>query len=220
MSKENSLTIIIVEKTAKLKTLTVKDYKEEELFKKCGFKKDTDFKKQTEWTVKHDNKKYVISLYGKLEGKAGMENKTELPPPVDSKLFYGALALVGQIKDETNKKTLTNLSISLWDILYQKLYGGFENLNNDLDDNDINDDDDMNLNAKGKKGKGQKKVIKNSNNDGEDGDEESEYSDYDSEEDSEDNCTDENDANGFNDEPLVIPDISTELCEEEYDYDT
>lgn len=217
MSKENSLTIIIVEKTAKLKTLTVKDYKEEDLFKKCGFKKDTDFKKQTEWTVKHDNKKYVISLYGKLEGKAGMENKTELPPPVDSKLFFGALALVGQIKDETNKKTFVNLSIPLWDILYQKLYGGFEDLNNlshELDD--INDDDEL---PTKKKNKGQKKVIKNSNNDGEDGEEESEYSDYDSEEDSEDNCSDEIDANGYSDEPLIIPDISTELCEEDYDYD-
>ena len=33
-----------------------------------------------------------------------MENQIELPPPLDNKLFFGALALVGQVKDETNKK--------------------------------------------------------------------------------------------------------------------
>ena len=39
MTVNKSLTIIIVDKGASLKTLTVKDYKVEELYKKCGFKK-------------------------------------------------------------------------------------------------------------------------------------------------------------------------------------
>ena len=45
-----SLTILLVEKNATLKTLTVKDFKESELFKKCGFKKSEDFQKHIEWT--------------------------------------------------------------------------------------------------------------------------------------------------------------------------
>ena len=207
----NSLTIIIIEKNAKLRTLTVKDYKEEELFKKCGFKKDTDFKKQTEWFVKHDGKKYIISLYGKLEGKTGMENQIELPPPLDNKLFFGALALVGQVKDETNKKTLVNLSIPLWDKLYQKLYGGFEDIN-ELTNNDEDENNDIPTKKKSSK----KIVIKNDDEDEED---DGEYSDYDSDDDSNNNSDKDDDKNGYNDEPLVIPDISTELCEEEYDYD-
>lgn len=214
MSNPNSLSIIIIEKNAKLRSLTVKDYKEEELFKKCGFKKDTDFKKQTEWFVKHDGKKYIISLYGKLEGKAGMENQIELPPPLDNKLFFGALALVGQVKDETNKKTLVNLSIPLWDKLYQKLYGGFEDIN-ELSNNDEDENNDIPTKKKSSK----KIVIKNDDADADEEDD-GEYSDYDSDDDSNNNSDKDDDKNCYNDEPLVIPDISTELCEEEYDYDS
>jgi hypothetical protein len=214
-TKGNSLTIIIIEKTAQMKTINVKDYKEEELFKKCGFKKDTDFKKQTEWLIKYDNKKYVISLYGKLEGKSGMENKYDFPPPIDNKLFFGACALVGQLKDETNKKTLINLSIPLWDKLYEKLFGGFKDLNN-IEEGEYDDDNEIETNVKKSK-KVVKKIVSDDDLEGsEAGD--SEYSDYDSENDSDDN-ENSKDINGYNDEQLVIPDISTELCEEEYDYD-
>ena len=38
-----SLTIVIVDKSASLKTLNVKDYNVEELYKKCGFKKSDGF---------------------------------------------------------------------------------------------------------------------------------------------------------------------------------
>ena len=37
------LTIIIVEKGGSLKSLSIKDFKIEELYKKCGFKKGEDF---------------------------------------------------------------------------------------------------------------------------------------------------------------------------------
>ena len=49
------LTIIIVEKTGTLKSLAIKDFKLEELFKKCGFKKSDDFIKQVEWNSKYDS---------------------------------------------------------------------------------------------------------------------------------------------------------------------
>ena len=41
------LNVIIVERTGTLKILAIKDFKEEELFKKCGFKKAEDFLEQT-----------------------------------------------------------------------------------------------------------------------------------------------------------------------------
>ena len=68
-------TIVIVEKTGVLKNLTIKEYNEEELYKKCGFKKADDFGKQTEWNVKIDGKKYLVALFGKIDGKANTENK-------------------------------------------------------------------------------------------------------------------------------------------------
>ena len=52
------LNIILVERPGTLKMLAIKDFKEEELFKKCGFKKADDFLQQTEWTAKYDGKKY------------------------------------------------------------------------------------------------------------------------------------------------------------------
>jgi hypothetical protein len=48
------LNIIIVERTGTLKMLAIKDFKEDELFKKCGFKKADNFLKQTEWNTKYD----------------------------------------------------------------------------------------------------------------------------------------------------------------------
>jgi hypothetical protein len=69
------LTLILVEKTGELKTLNVKDYKEDELFKKCGFKKADGFSKQAEWPVKFNGQKFSIMMYGKDDGKANMENK-------------------------------------------------------------------------------------------------------------------------------------------------
>lgn len=53
------LNIIIVERTGTLKMLAIKDFKEDELFKKCGFKKAEDFLEQTVWTAKYDGKNIV-----------------------------------------------------------------------------------------------------------------------------------------------------------------
>ena len=123
-----SLTIIIVDKCASLKTLTVKDYKVDELYKKCGFKKAEDFILQVEWPVKLDGQKYLIQMYGKLDGKANMENKYDFPPPVDKNLYFGSCALVGMLRDDSNNKTYINLPIELWKKIYEKLFGGFEDL--------------------------------------------------------------------------------------------
>lgn len=63
-----NLGVIIVDKTGSLKSLTIKDYKEEELYKKCGFKKPDGFEKHTEWKIKMDGKKYIVAAYGRTEG--------------------------------------------------------------------------------------------------------------------------------------------------------
>jgi hypothetical protein len=128
MSQNKSLTIIIVDKGASLKTLTVKDYNVEDLYKKCGFKKAEGFALQVEWSVKLDGKKYLVQMYGKLDGKANMENKYDFPPPVDKNLYFGSCALVGMLRDDSNNKSLTNLSLELWNKIYEKLFGGFEDL--------------------------------------------------------------------------------------------
>ena len=114
-----SLTIILVEKNATLKTLTVKDFKESELFKKCGFKKSEDFQKHIEWTCNG----YNVSVYGKTNGRATNENKYDFPPPIDNVLFFGTCCIVAKKLGK-----MENLTLGLWEKIYEKLFGGFEDL--------------------------------------------------------------------------------------------
>ena len=125
-----ALTVLIVEKLGNVKTLSIKDYKEEELYKKCGFKKAGDFVKQTEWKkVKIDGKRYFVTLFGKTDGKAGGENKYDFPPPVDNTLLFGSCSLVAKVQEkEGGELVYTNLSVELWNKIYEKLFGGFEDL--------------------------------------------------------------------------------------------
>ena len=122
------LNIIIVERLGALKMLSIKDFKEEELFKKCGFKKAEDFVKQTSWKVKYEGEKYTVEVFAKTEGRPNSENKYDFPPPIDNKLFFGSCAIVASVLDGSGAKKFVNLSIPLWNQIYEKLFGGFEDL--------------------------------------------------------------------------------------------
>jgi len=65
--------IVIVDKGGSLKNINVKDFKIEELYKKCGFKKPDNFIKQTEWKAKYNKIQYFIEVYGKETGRANFE---------------------------------------------------------------------------------------------------------------------------------------------------
>tara|TARA_B100000674_G_C37825608_1_gene907946 strand:+ start:186 stop:734 length:549 start_codon:yes stop_codon:yes gene_type:complete len=114
---------VLIEKTSDCKEVEVKNLKIEDLYKKCGYRKVTDdFKLLTKWDVKVNGKHLHLCLYGKVHGKSGTENKTELPPPVDKELYFGTLALVNY------NEVFYDLTIEDWHQAYEKLYGGFENL--------------------------------------------------------------------------------------------
>jgi hypothetical protein len=203
-----SLSVIIVDKCGSLKTLKVKDYKVDELYKKCGFKKEEGFSLQVEWNVKLDVQKYVIKMYGKLNGKANMENKYDFPPPVDNNLYFGSCALVGMIKDNTNKLSNMNLSIDLWNKIYEKLFGGFENLALTCNEDDEEEDELKNVpkNMKTKKGGYLKDgfIVDSS-----DAEEEGSSSDND--------IDDPSYTSGeIEEEELVLEDLGSELSEESY----
>ena len=208
-----SLTIVIVDKSASLKTLNVKDYNVEELYKKCGFKKSDGFMLQVEWPIKLDGKKYIVQMYGKLDGKANMENKYDFPPPVDTKLFFGSCALVGMIRDNSNTQTYINLSLELWNKIYDKLFGGFEDLTtNCVEDDDETDElDNVPKNKKTKKGGYLKDgfVV--------DGSDTEEITGSETDDDDDDGY-ESNITNDEVDEELVLENIGSELSEEEYDY--
>jgi hypothetical protein len=208
---KQTVEIIIVEKPGTLKLLKVKDFKEEELFKKCGFKKVDGFEKQTEWTIKMDGKKYLVLAYAKLEGKANCENKYDFPPPIDTKLFFGACALVCKIKNESKSFSYVNLSLALWSKMYEKLFGGFEDLAATCieDDTEIDELDAIPADKKTKQGYLKDGFVVDS----EDTEDEN-YISSDGEDEDESGSTNSKEEES----DLDIGDIGSELSEDEYEY--
>jgi hypothetical protein len=210
-----TLTIIIVEKGGSLKQLSVKDYKKEELYKKCGFKKENGFSLQTEWNVKIDGEKYTIMLYGKIDGKAGMENKYDFPPPVDTTLFFGSCALVALSKKDnikTDNNSVINLTVPLWNKIYEKLFGGFDDLALTCGDDEEEEDELEKIpkSMKTKKGGYLKDgfVVDSSDT------EEDECSASETEDEDDTNLQKYEDI----EEEILLEDIGSELSEEEYEY--
>lgn len=206
-----NLSVIIVEKTGTLKTTTIKEYKEDELYKKCGFKKPEGFSKQTDWCIKMDGKKYMVSLFAKSDGKANAENKYDFPPPVDTVLYFGSCALVAKIKDTGSEDIFVSLTLELWNKLYEKLFGGFENLADTFLEDEEEEDELANVPAEKKTKQGYLKdgfVIDSDEDESND-----EESSYESEEYEEANSSDPQEIEG-----LVIEDIGSELSSEDYDY--
>ena len=132
----SSLKVVIVEKNGTLRNLAVKEFNINELYKKCGFKKSGDFIKQVIWSVKYEGQTYNVSLYAKTEGRHNNENKYEFPPPIDTKLFFGSCALVASLNDE-----YINLNDEMWSKMYNKLYGGFEDLSKTAEEDELEEDE-------------------------------------------------------------------------------
>ena len=117
--------VVIVSKGGSLKESSVKNFNEADLFKKGGFRKSTDFSKRIKWK-KSSNEN--VSLYAKDKGRAGSENKYELPPPIDKDLYFGSLVLVLHTGDDVNPETVDDFTCEEWKKLREKLFGGFEDL--------------------------------------------------------------------------------------------
>lgn len=207
------LNIIIVERTGTLKSLAIKEFKLEELFKKCGFKKSEDFIKQVEWNAKYDSKKYYIEVFAKTEGRPNSENKYDFPPPIDTKLFFGSCAILAYLKKENGTKCYTDLTIQLWNKIYEKLFGGFEDLAATAKEDEEEEDELANVPKEKKTKQGYLKdgfVVDSS-----EGDEDLSSSDTEISSEGGDDSEETED----NDD-IVIEDIGSELSEESYDYDS
>jgi hypothetical protein len=210
------LTIVIVEKTGDLKTLSIKDFKVEDLYKKCGFKKGDDFLKQVEWSAKYDGKKYFVEVYAKTEGRANSENKYDFPPPIDNKLFFGSCAILTYVKQNDGSKLYVDLSLQLWNKIYEKLFGGFEDLAATAAEDETEEDELANVPKEKKTKQGYLKdgfVVDSS-------DTEENVSGSGSEEvDDEHEEEDDSEETEEDDQDIVIEELGSELSEESYDYE-
>jgi hypothetical protein len=206
--------VVIVDKQGSLKSLSIKDYKEEELYKKCGFKKPDGFTKHVDWKIKLDGNKYVVSVFGKIDGKANMENKYDFPPPIDNTLFFGSCLIVCSQLLEQKKTELVNLSLDMWEKMYEKLFGGFEDLSATAAEDEAEEDelDAVPASKKTKQGYLKDGFVVESDGTEEDDDDDSDDDDEDSGDEDE---SEEVEDNVVGDE-LELEDIGSELSEEEY----
>lgn len=107
--------------------------------KRAGFKSDSGFARRHTFVVPENISHSIdcIHVYAKDIGRAGMENKTELPPPIDTTLFYGSILCVGY----DSEGVLCSLTQEIWEKMYDHIFGGFENLNDtaEADENELDE---------------------------------------------------------------------------------
>ena len=127
--------IVLIDKNSSIKQTKVKNLTKDTLYKKWGFKVSGGFELRTIWKVNIEDDKMNIELWSRDYGKAGTENKYDFPPPVDTALYFGTCAIL-RVDDEGD---ITDLSVSMWNKIYEKLFGGFEDIA-DGDDDDSEDE--------------------------------------------------------------------------------
>lgn len=221
--------IVVVEKTGELKVREYKSTNTDELYKKCNLKKPDGFDKVIEWgySKKGDNP-VTVELWARSDGQANQENKYDFPPPVDSELFFGSCALLS--RDSSMK--IVDLTVEKWNKIYEHLFGGFETLADNADEDEEEEDELENVPSSMKTKDGYLKdgfIIEDALEDADaeaDVDAEADAEENASSVDSEDECDSERDEDTAStdeeeeddDESGNDSDDSSELNSEEYDY--
>lgn len=122
--------ILIVETSGNVREMNVKKLQISDVYKKAGFKSPEGMTEPVICWPRPNIDPFVldyqVQVFGKKKGRAGQENKYDFPPPIDSALFFGSMVMVAVRPDGT----VVDLTLSAWEMIYEQLFGGFE----DLDD--------------------------------------------------------------------------------------
>ena len=96
------------------------------------------FKKKTEVEIlgSYNYKSITLFLFGFTKGKAGTENKHELPPPHDTTVAFGDIMLIAS-KNERSFANPVPFKVEDYELFYSRAFGG-----EDIDDLDDEDDED------------------------------------------------------------------------------
>lgn len=161
--------LILVDKTGKLKSIKTDGLDLEALCKKCGFKSIDGFALAHTWSVIFNSIEYKLCLYGKTTGRANTENKYEFPPPMDNTLFFGSCVVLNM-----ENGVVADMSVKEFEDIMEHLYGGFEDVGSE--DTESEDEEESVDLPKTKEGYVKDDFIVDSDDEDED-DEESEESD-------------------------------------------
>lgn len=112
---------VIIEKNGTVKDQSSLELTRDILYKKCGFKKKEQFEKRHTWYI---NMYGVCSveLWARDSGRSGQDNKYELPPPVDTVVYFGTMALICV----DDKEEIVNMTREIWCKIYDFLFEGVE----------------------------------------------------------------------------------------------
>lgn len=120
--------VIVIEKSGVVKEINIKlNNKDNITDRYCPKSKSgkSGYDKKATWSVKLDSESYIVELWATDKGRAGSENKYDFPPPVDNELYFGNCLL---IRVDNDGGDVVNLTKDDWDKIYEKLFGGFEDI--------------------------------------------------------------------------------------------
>ena len=122
-----------------------------------------------------------LYIFGYKEGRAGTENKHELPPPYDKTLFFGDILVVAS-KGSVWNKDFQSFLPEMYETFYEKAFGGFEEIDEDDENDESSDEESVVLEEIEEEIVEEKEEVDDSSEDESDEEEESEDEEEDGEE--------------------------------------
>ena len=180
--------IIIVDKTASIKSSKVLSLTRNTLYKKCGFRKAEGFELRNKFIIKKFEVD-TVEVWARDSGKAGSENKYDLPPPIDQALYFGSIAIAAFDSDGE----FIDLNKDTWKKVYEHLFGGFEDIDDPDSEAEYSEDELESVPAEKKTKNGYLKdgFVVDTNEDSNDEEEEDDSEEEDDESESDDESEDE-----------------------------
>lgn len=115
--------IIIIDQSGNIKSVSIKNTDESGLYKKCGFKSINHFAKQASWDIVFNNHTLNIRLYAKTEGRVNSKNVYKFPIlNTDNISFYGKCLLICyQLDESTHTYNCISMKADMWNNIYTRL---------------------------------------------------------------------------------------------------
>jgi len=127
-----SVTIIVIDKNGIMKQQNVKHLTQDTIYKKCGLRNSNGFHRRHVWYI-HTMDVDTVELWSCDTVKSGQDNKYELPAPLETKVYYGSMALISVQSDGT----FGNLSLNAWTQIYENLLEDGSNHEDSQDNNSV-----------------------------------------------------------------------------------
>lgn len=224
------ISLVTINKGGVIKTENIKKVNIDELYKKAKLRKNDNFKKRNTWKTED----FWVSVYAKTDGRAGSENKYELPPPIDKELYFGIMVAIKHKNKIPKNEEVVKFTKEEWLKVYEKCMGGFEDLG---DSSEEEEEEEIPAHLRTKSGYMKDGFVvdddeeEDEDEDEDEGEDEHEHEDEDEHEhdeisgdesyvsDSETNNNEKKSKSNKNEEnDDILEEIGSELSEEDYDY--